>query len=116
MKFKIVSLSAQYEPYMNRKNEPYKAANKLYISPSGESLLEHLFNRHDRPSALWRKEVIPVLIEQLKYVNKEAYKTVKEQKWGWRQNCGCSTCGCSPGFVSHGTGQYTISADIMFES
>ena len=42
MKFEIASLRAEYESYRSRKNEPFKAANKMYIWPEGESVLNNL--------------------------------------------------------------------------
>lgn len=113
MKFEIVNLKASYEPYYIRKNEPYKASNKLYIWPEGESVMDNLFNRRNRPAKVWKEELIPAIIEKLKEVNSEAYERLKDEKWGWRQNCGCS-CPCSPGFVGKNGGQYIISADVKF--
>lgn len=113
MTFEITNLQAKYEPYHSRKNEPYKAQNKLYIWPEGESIIENLFNRHDRPSKLWKKEIIPAVIAKLAQENPEAYERVKEEEWGWRQKCGCS-CPCSPGFVGKKGGQYYISATVKF--
>ena len=113
MNFKITNLKAEYEPYYSRKNEPYKASNKLYIWPEGETILENLYNRHDRPSKLWKKEIIPAVIAKLAQVDPEAYLAVKDEEWGWRQKCGCS-CPCSPGFVGKKGGQYYISATVKF--
>jgi hypothetical protein len=113
MKFEIVSLRAEYEPYHTRKSEPYKGSNKLYISPEGESILENLYNRHDRPSNVWKKEIIPAVLSKLAEQNPEIYERVKDEKWGWRQRCGCS-CPCSPGFVGKNGGQFYISATVKF--
>ena len=113
MTFEITNLKAEYEPYYSRKNEPYKWSNKLYIWPEGETILENLYNRHDRPSKLWKKEIIPAVIAKLAQENPEAYLAVKDEEWGWRQKCGCS-CPCSPGFVGKKGGQYYISATVKF--
>ena len=113
MAFEITSLKAEYEPYHSRKGEPYRQANKLYIWPEGETILENLFNRHNRPSKIWKEEIIPALLVKLSETNPEIYERVKEENWGWRQKCGCS-CPCSPGFVGKNDGQYTISAQVKF--
>jgi len=113
MKFEIISVKAQYEPYRERKSEPYKGSNKLYIWPSGESVIDNLFNRHNRPSKVWKEEVIPAVLEALKEKNAAIYEIVKNEKWGWRQKCGC-TCPCSPGFVGQNGGQHWISAEVKF--
>jgi hypothetical protein len=113
MKFTIKGLKAEYEPYHTRKNEPYKGSNKLYIWPENETVLDNLFNRHDRPSKVWKTEVIPVVIEKLKEEFPNVYEAVKNEEWGWRQKCGC-TCPCSPGFIGKQGGQYYISATVEF--
>ena len=113
MKFEIINLKAEYEPYHTRKNEPYKASNKLYIWPEGETIMENLFNRHDRPSKVWKEVVIPAVLSKLQEVNPTAFEAVKGEEWGWRQKCGC-TCPCSPGFVGKKGGQYYISATVKF--
>lgn len=113
MKFEIASLRAEYESYRSRKNEPFKAANKMYIWPEGESVLNNLYNRHDRPAKIWKEVLIPAILEKLKESDPNIYEAVKDEKWGWRQKCGCS-CPCSPGFVGAKGGQYSISANIKF--
>jgi hypothetical protein len=113
MKFTIKSLDAEYEPYHKRKGEPYKGSNKLYIWPEGENLLDNLFNRHNRPSKVWKTDVIPVVMEKLKEEFPNIYEAVKNEEWGWRQKCGCK-CPCSPGFVGSKGGQYYISATVEF--
>lgn len=113
MKFEITSLKAQYEPYYTRKGEPYKGSNKLYIWPEGESVMENLYNRHDRPSKVWKLDLIPAILEKLSKEYPEIYIDVRDEEWGWRQRCGCK-CPCSPGFVGKKGGQYYISAEIKF--
>jgi hypothetical protein len=113
MKFEIANLKAEYEPYRSRKNEPYKASNKLFIWPDGESVMDNLFNRHNRPSKVWKEELIPAIIGKLKEVNPEVYEIVHNEEWGWRQKCGCS-CPCSPGFIGKKGGQYCITATVKF--
>ena len=113
MKFEIINLKAGYESWTERRNEPYRYANKLYIWLEGESVLENLYNRRNRPVDTWKKEIIPALMSKLAEVNPEIYDRVKDEKWGWRQKCGCS-CPCSPGFIGVRNGQYCISATVKF--
>jgi len=115
MKFKITHLVARTESWSDRKNEPYKLNNKLYIWPTGETVGENLFNRRNRPHSIWKKEVIPAIMEKLSKKYPEVYKHVAGEKWGWRQKCGCNMCSCSPGFVSKNIGQYYISVEVQFE-
>lgn len=113
MNFEITQLVAEYEPYWSRKGEPYKSSNKLYIWPQGETIMENLYTRHDRPSKVWKEIVIPAVMEKLSKENPEVFDSVKDEKWGWRQKCGCS-CPCSPGFVGTKGGQFYISATVKF--
>lgn len=115
MNFKITHLEARTESWSDRKNEPYKLNNKLYIWPAGETVVEQLFNRRNRPADIWKKKVIPAIMDKLSAKYPEVYNAVKGEKWGWRQKCGCRMCPCSPGFISSNMGQYYISAEVEFE-
>lgn len=116
MKFKIESVTVNEEKYSDRKREPYKYRNKMYVWVSGESVLENLMNRRDRPHVFYKKEIVPLIMEMIKEQNNEVYEKIKNHQWGWRQKCGCSMCPCSPGFVSDGDGMFTISANVLFEN
>jgi len=117
MKFTIKKLNVKYENYSSRKGEPYKHSNKLYIWPTGESVLDNLANRLIRPHDFYKKEVIPVIMYQLEKQFPEEAKYFGKSNWGWRQKCGC-TCPCSPGFVqtTPNYATYTISAEVEFIS
>ena len=114
MKFKIESVKVTLESYSDRKREPYKYRNKMYVWVSGESVMDNLMNRRDRPHTFYKKEIVPLIMEMIKEQNSEAYEKLKEQQWGWRQKCGCAMCPCSPGFVSDGDGMFLISANVVF--
>ena len=118
MKFTIKKLNVRYESYSSRKGEPYKSANKLYIWPTGESILDNLVNRRSRPHDFYKKEIIPVIMNQLQEQFPDEAKYIARENWGWRAKCGCSMCPCSPGFVQNvgNYGQYTISAEVEFIS
>jgi hypothetical protein len=68
-----------------------KVLPRVHVFPQGESVLEHLFERHSRPYMLYRREVLPLVWEQLGVDP----ATVKVR---WDQYAGC-TCPCSPGFI-----------------
>lgn len=61
----------------------------VYVHPVGETLIDNLMNRRNRPIKLWRKYATEALAE----------RGVQYSKLSWRQNAGCS-CGCSPGFIA----------------
>lgn len=63
--------------------------SRVYVYPRGESVVEHLFARHERPYNVYRKQVLPQVWEQL---------GVKNAQVRWSQYAGCS-CPCSPGFI-----------------
>ena len=78
---------------------------KVFISPTGESLSDLLYNRTSRPHSWYRKEVLPTL--------KGVLGMGEEVKFNWSQKAGC-TCPCSPGFLVtdnkgfHGKEKYNI--------
>jgi len=115
MKFKIKQLSAKQEYYSQRKGEPYRDNNKAYIWVSGESVLDNLMQRYNRPHTFYKKEVLPAILKEVAEKYPEFRISTDVKNWGWRQKCGCSTCGCSPGFIQTGaSGTVTISADVEF--
>lgn len=65
------------------------AKTRIYVFPKGETILENLENRNQRPYNVYRKEVIPAVLEHL---------GTPGAKVAWSQYAGCS-CPCSPGFV-----------------
>lgn len=65
----------------------------LYVWPEGETILEGLYTRRQRPYTVWKKSLIPDVLERL--------GLPRDAKVNWSQRCGCS-CGCSPGFKVHG--------------
>jgi hypothetical protein len=101
------NITVNVESYNDRDGEPHRKKNKMYIWPS-ETLIENLENRRSRPHTIWKKEIIPLVMDWLKTNMPNHYNELKDCKWGWRQNCGCSMCPCSPGFVSNNEGYITI--------
>jgi len=100
-------IDIKVESYQDRRNEPHKFKNKIYMWPE-ETVFENLVNRRSRPYNEWKKEVIPLVMDWLKTNMPNHYNALKDSKWGWRKNCGCGMCPCSPGFVSDNEGCITI--------
>ena len=65
------------------------AKTRIYIHAKGETIWENLENRTQRPYNVYRKEVIPAVLEHL---GKQGSKVA------WSQFAGCP-CPCSPGFI-----------------
>jgi len=65
-------------------------ATRVYVWPKGETILENLENRRERPYTVYRKEVIPAVLAKLGLPS--------DTKVRWSQYAGCS-CPCSPGFI-----------------
>ena len=67
---------------------------RIYIFLEGETVWQNLENRHERPYTIYKKELLPQILEQLKAQGID----LTGQKISWSQRAGCN-CGCSPGFV-----------------
>jgi len=114
MKFKIEKITFRKE-YAG-KGEPFKNRNKIYIWPSGETVMENFNNRRNRPYDFYKKEILPKIVEMLEKKNLlgDADGAIKNAKWSWNRKCGCSMCPCSPGFVSSTYGYVNIHATVSF--
>ena len=74
--------------------------NRIFIFHDDETILDDLVNRFSRPSAFYKKEILPLFLDKIKVESPDVYKKVKDTKWLWNKLAGC-TCGCSPGFVGN---------------
>ena len=63
---------------------------KVFVFPKGETVLDNLRRRTDRPQKLWNSVVLPKVAEKLGLHSVDT-------KLYWNQHAGCS-CPCSPGF------------------
>ena len=73
--------------------------SRVYIDVEDETILEHLENRRSRPYTLYKKHIMPKVLELLGLPeDTEVY---------WSQYAGCS-CPCSPGFVIKGGQSYNL--------
>lgn len=80
----------------------------LYIFPTGESIVENLLNRRERPYKQWYT-LIPQILKKAGLSAEE----IKGVNASWSQKCGCS-CGCSPGFKLKGYSKNDVWADIQY--
>lgn len=62
----------------------FNQASRVYVWPEGESIMENLLNRRNRPYKEYRK----LLADQAFMQNAR-----------WSQHAGCRMCPCSPGFI-----------------
>jgi hypothetical protein len=83
--------------YMSPTPKEYAKKMRCYISPKGETVLENLFvGRRNRPTDLYRRELMPTLKAKIA----EFLGCQPEQvKLNWSQHAGCSMCPCSPGYI-----------------
>jgi hypothetical protein len=87
-----------------------KRSNKsvLYFFPTGETILDNLALRRQRPVKEFRA-LIPQVCEAVGITN------MQDLKFSWSQKAGCS-CGCSPGFVVKGLYCKDIFCDVTMEN
>lgn len=107
---KVLSVDTKREN--KRSGEPFLKRNKMYIFVKKETIIDNLINRRSRPYDEYKKNIIPKVMEIIKEKYPETYELVKDSKWSWKQNCGCSMCPCSPGFVASTEGNMNIFVDI----
>lgn len=65
---------------------------RVYVDLDGESVLENMQNRRERPYNVYKTEVLPTLFRLL--------GIPAATKLSWSQKAGCS-CPCSPGFIDN---------------
>jgi len=63
---------------------------RLFVFVDGQSIVEGLIHRYDKPYEFYREEILPRVLKRLGLEDVIGRAT-------WSQKCGCS-CGCSPGF------------------
>ncbi len=100
----------------SRSGEVQKNKNKMYIWIKDESIMENIIKRRNRPYNDYKVHVIPSVMEKIKHLDKKAYSLLKNTKWRWNKNCGCSMCPCSPGFIGDTLGMYDIHVDITIKN
>ena len=88
MEYKITKVGVNQHDGKSRKSKA-----RMYFWPVGETVVEQLFNRRNRPNSEYRKLVTLALVEA--GIELSQATRVKAQ---WSQYAGCS-CPCSPGFI-----------------
>lgn len=80
------------ETVRNKQHEELRkgAKPRIYVWPEGESIIENMENRRQRPYTEWKKTILPAMVEE--------YDLGENVKFRWSQTAGCG-CGCSPGFI-----------------
>jgi hypothetical protein len=78
---------------------------RIYVWPTGESIMENLMYRRSRPHTAWKK-CLPLAFE--------AVGLDRDTKCGWSQKAGCS-CGCSPGFVLRDWTWFDMHINIYYD-
>jgi len=81
----------------------YSKRARIYVWPQGESIMDNLMNRRQRPYTTYKKEVIPAVLEKMGLPS--------NTKVRWSQYAGCS-CPCSPGFVVDGYIGHDVHVDV----
>lgn len=71
---------------------------RLHVFPKGETLLQDLARRKSRPYNVYKKEVIPQVMEIMEREHQKEFELISGKKIKWSQYAGCS-CPCSPGFI-----------------
>lgn len=89
------------------KTDRSNSRGQVHVFVEGESLLENLFYRRDRPYKYYRQlmpDVLKFVQNNLKCksdIQKRRKINITNENFmsmGWSQYAGCS-CGCSPGFI-----------------
>jgi len=90
----------------DRNNAPFKEwvkQTRIYVWPQGETIMDNLMNRKQRPHTIYKKEVIPSVLEKM--------GLSADTKVRWSQYAGCS-CPCSPGFIVDGDSRRDVHVDV----
>ena len=72
----------------------YGMNSRIYVWEEGESVIENMQKRQQRPVTYYKQIAVPAALVAMGAM---PFCTVR-----WSQKCGCS-CGCSPGFIVSGS-------------
>ena len=87
-----------------RTQREFSAKPRAYIFQEGESILENLANRRNRPVKLYRAYLEHALMV-VGQPDATAY---------WNQKAGCN-CGCSPGFIiNNASGKFDLFITVKY--
>lgn len=109
---KITKLEVRKRTYKSTRNErELNAKTRVYVFHDGESVLEGFGNRTARPNKVYRKEVMPDVLDAL-LLETEGGWVNPNHKFDWSKWAGCSMCPCSPGFVMQAHWGYEVFVHI----
>jgi len=91
--------------YKTHKIQTRRQTGHAYFFLTGESIMENLYNRRNRPVKQFKKLLWDVL-------KQEGATEHQIGRITWSQRCGCS-CGCSPGFRIEGFYGRDIFIDVQ---
>jgi hypothetical protein len=80
-------------PIRQQRSSRFRTKTRVYVHPTGETVLENFKNRRSRPLNTCREALRTGLSALGVDLSRVDYK--------WSQKAGCS-CGCSPGFIVDG--------------
>lgn len=85
-----------------RKAKLGQKKSRMFFFPMGETVLENLAERRNRPQNEYRKVTGDIL---------DKLGLDKDMKFHWDTYAGCAQCPCSPGFVLEGDHNHNIFVD-----
>lgn len=86
MRLKVTKVTKRVRDWRDRQEKV-----RVYIDVHGENVFDNIVNRTSRPYQLYKREVMPRVLEEL--------GLPADTKFRWDKHCGCRMCPCSPGFV-----------------
>lgn len=92
---------------VNAHQERPATKGRIYVNPTGETVLANLANRRSRPYNEYRK-LFPQIRAELA---EQGYDLPETAKISWSQYAGCS-CPCSPGFIVQGLHGHNVFVDV----
>jgi hypothetical protein len=105
MKFNVTKIKIIAETNNKEKK------NRMYIFPVGESRIDEIMSRFNRPYSIYKKELIPMVMVKMKTTDVNSYNLLKNNTWKWNQKAGCG-CGCSPGFIGSNKNGLNLYVDV----
>jgi hypothetical protein len=77
-------------PVHDVQKSSFKQRCEIYINIENETVFDNLVDRHNRSKSVYKKEIIPRVLEFL--------RLPQDTKVHWSKYTGCKMCPCSPGF------------------
>jgi hypothetical protein len=90
---------------VSNQSKGWRKPSRIYIWPKGETIMDNLNNRRQRPYTVYRKEVLPGVLASLGI-------KIEDAQLRWSRYAGCS-CPCSPGFILDGYYSELNGKDIL---